>query len=241
MPVSREQDELLYYKNSLPYSRTQNKTQLRYVRDPFDFSNCHSKRRKRRATLFWVHGGGNVAGLANDPTFDGTVLASSENVLVVSANYRLGAFGWLYLNDGIKGNMGLYDTLLAIEWYRTQYLKFFGGATNQLCLFGESAGAMNIHALIMRKRNSNKDLLFNRVIMQSGQHNISWTNANDMLKNSIEYLKLTKCWSSSSSMLLTNDTWNCLLNASASYLNEIPVQTPFVKDFWNPTSDFIDM
>ena len=255
VPVSGEQDELLFKNNSLPFSNSlnsnsstrRNLSELRFVRNGFLFdkyrpSNVVAEEEKR-ATLFWVHGGGNVAGLANDPAFDGAVLASSENVLVASTNYRLGPLGWLYLNNTrVNGNAGLNDLALAVEWYRERYLALFGGHATRLCLFGESAGAMDIHALLVSAKNS----LFDRVIMESGQHNISWTSVADNLKASLSYLELTNCSNinkntnvSESTFVLTDDVWRCLVNADANYLNTIPVETPFVKDFWNPTGDFV--
>ena len=67
-----------------------------------------------KPVMFWIHGGGLVSGSAFLPNYDGKALASHE-VVIVSINYRLGPFGWLY-GQSLTGNMGLYDQLLALKW-----------------------------------------------------------------------------------------------------------------------------
>ena len=68
--------------------------------------------------MYWIYGGGFNAGYSIDPNTDGTVLASLENVIVASSNYRINAFGFLYLNDSkVPGNQGISDQIMAIKWY----------------------------------------------------------------------------------------------------------------------------
>ena len=57
----------------------------------------------------------------------------------------------------------LSDNVKALEWYHDYYLDLFGGSRKKISLFGESAGAMSIHYLLI----SEKNYLFNRVLLQS--------------------------------------------------------------------------
>ena len=88
-----------------------------------------------KATLFWIYGGSFSSGSVNLNVYDGNLLAGLENVILVSPNYRLGPFGFLYLNsEKAPGNAGLADITLALEWFRNNYLEFFGGSLNKICL-----------------------------------------------------------------------------------------------------------
>jgi len=102
---------------------------------------------------FWIHGGANNNGTTKD--YDGSVIASRSNMVVVTIQYRLGAFGWLThpalrpgessLDD--SGNFGTLDTIKALEWVRDN-IKSFGGDPNNIIVAGESAGAHNVMNLI---------------------------------------------------------------------------------------------
>ena len=83
--------------------------------------------------LFWVHGGGFVNGSGSAAWYDGSNLARRGTV-VVTINYRLGAFG--YLGDR---NLGLLDQVCALEWVRANIAPF-GGNPGNVTVFGESAG-----------------------------------------------------------------------------------------------------
>ena len=66
--------------------------------------------------MFWIHGGGFRGGSSFG--FNGSALAT-YNVVVVTINYRLGPFGFLYGdNELAPGNIGLYDQLFALKWVR---------------------------------------------------------------------------------------------------------------------------
>lgn len=119
--------------------------------------------------LVFIHGGAFVTGTGGSSTsdlFDGTYLAASQNVLVVTFNYRLGALGFLATADmpsGV-GNFGFRDQLLALNWVQ-QNIASFGGDPSQVLLFGESAGAMSVglHTL----SSSQSAGLFKAALMES--------------------------------------------------------------------------
>lgn len=119
--------------------------------------------------MVWLHGGGYLAGAASDDFYDGQDLAR-KNVVVVTCNYRLGPFGFLAhpmlsreSPQGISGNYGLMDQIAVLEWVRDN-IRAFGGDSERVTVFGESAGGRSI-ALLMVSPQANG--LFHRAVMQS--------------------------------------------------------------------------
>ncbi|CAL1293663.1 unnamed protein product [Larinioides sclopetarius] len=115
--------------------------------------------------LVWIYGGAFVFGSTDIDLYDGSVMATYGEAVVVSMNYRLGAFG--FLNFGTKeapGNMGLHDQSLALKWVK-ENIRYFGGDPEKITIFGESAGAISasVHMVSPLSRD-----LFHRVILQSG-------------------------------------------------------------------------
>ncbi|KAI1347336.1 Alpha/Beta hydrolase protein [Xylaria sp. FL0043] len=107
-----------------------------------------STQRSLKPVMFWIHGGAFTSGTANDPDFDGGNLASRSDVVVVAVNYRLGTFGFLALDDGVtNGNFGLADQITALDWVRNNIHKF-GGDSDRITIFGQSAGAASVRAMI---------------------------------------------------------------------------------------------
>ena len=129
---------------------------------------------KPRPVMVWIHGGAFVAGSGAFPWYDGARLANHE-VVVVTLNYRLGPFGFLYL-EALLGstfaecsNLGLQDQMAALAWVR-QHIEGFGGDPENITIFGESAGAMSAATLMGVPTAKG---LFERVIAQSGAaHNV---------------------------------------------------------------------
>jgi para-nitrobenzyl esterase len=120
--------------------------------------------------LVWIHGGGNVVGLAD--FYDGGRLAQSQDVMVVTLHYRLGPLGWFRhaaLRDGASpaeqsGNFAVLDLVRALEWVRENAASF-GGDPGNVTIFGESAGGTNVFALLLSPAAGG---LFQRAIAQSG-------------------------------------------------------------------------
>jgi para-nitrobenzyl esterase len=98
--------------------------------------------------LVWFHGGSFVIGASSQPVYDGTRLATEQQVVVVSVNYRLGAFGFLDARSfGGVANCGVRDAICALEWVRDNVASF-GGDPTRVVAFGESAGGgLLLHAL----------------------------------------------------------------------------------------------
>lgn len=112
--------------------------------------------------MVYVHGGGFLSGSGHASMYDGTDFAR-DGVVLVTLNYRLGAIGWLDL-PGAPRNRGLLDVIAALRWIR-DHIDEFGGDPDNVTLFGQSAGAMLIAALIA---DPAADGLVRRAISQSG-------------------------------------------------------------------------
>jgi para-nitrobenzyl esterase len=106
-----------------------------------------------KPVMVWVHGGAYVLGSAGQPLYDGTVLATAGDVVVVTINYRLGAFGFLdpstysTARRRYDSNVGLRDVIFALQWVRDN-IAAFGGDPNRVTLFGESAGGGIVTTLL---------------------------------------------------------------------------------------------
>lgn len=124
----------------------------------------------RRPVLVWIHGGGFTGGSGSTPWYDGRRFSRRGGVVVVTFNYRLGALGYLDLSkvggEGLahSGNCGLLDQVAALEWVGAN-IAAFGGDPGNVTVFGESAGAMSIGALLAAPAARG---LFHRAILQSG-------------------------------------------------------------------------
>ena len=112
--------------------------------------------------MVWIHGGAFSNGSGAVPQYDGSRFAR-DGVVCVTINYRLGADGFLYLGDGIA-NLGLLDQIAALIWVQ-ENIAAFGGDSNNVTIFGESAGAFSVSTLLSMPRAWG---LFRRVIAQSG-------------------------------------------------------------------------
>jgi para-nitrobenzyl esterase len=119
----------------------------------------------RRPVLVWFHGGAFSIGASSLDTYDGTILAADHDVVVVSANYRLGALGWLALDlPGTTPNVGLLDQAAALGWVQDN-IAAFGGDPTRVTIFGESAGGGSVLSLLGAPAARGR---FHRAIVQSG-------------------------------------------------------------------------
>lgn len=125
---------------------------------------------KKRPVMVWIHGGGFFTGGTTDPLYDGTNFAERGDVVLVSIQYRLGALGWLYLDElGGKEfqyakNNGLLDQVAALKWVKNN-IQNFGGDPDNITIFGESVGGTSVATLMVTPAAKG---LFNKVIDQSG-------------------------------------------------------------------------
>lgn len=125
---------------------------------------------KKRAVMVWLYGGGFTQGSAYTKLYNGKYLAERGDIVVVTVNYRIGLLGYGYFEhlkdhslDAVP-NIGLHDQLEALRWVQ-KTISCFGGDPEQVTLFGQSAGAMSICAMLACPQAEG---LFKRAICQSG-------------------------------------------------------------------------
>ena len=124
--------------------------------------------KKNQPVMVWIHGGAYSHGFGHEMEFDGDAFAK-RGVILVTINYRLGALGFmahpaLTERDGHSGNYGLMDQIAALKWV-SDNISAFGGDENNVTIFGQSAGAGSVQALMTSPR---ADGLFRRAIHMSG-------------------------------------------------------------------------
>ena len=125
---------------------------------------------KNLPVMFWIHGGGNTSGLKD--LYDFSKMVSRHDVIVVRINYRLGPFGWFSHpaiqsfqdGDDKTSNFGTLDIIMALEWVNKN-IENFGGDSENVTIFGESAGGHNVLSLLVSKKAKG---LFHKAISMSG-------------------------------------------------------------------------
>ena len=111
------------------------------------------KKNAHLPVMVWIHGGAFQNGFGHEIEFDGDAYAK-KGIILVTLNYRLGMCGFLSHplltaeNSGKgSGNYGLFDQLAALKWIKRN-IEVFGGNPNNVTVFGQSAGAGSVQALI---------------------------------------------------------------------------------------------
>ncbi|XP_064627668.1 uncharacterized protein LOC135487621 isoform X2 [Lineus longissimus] len=167
---------------------------------------------KNAPVLVWIYGGGYYSGTSTLELYDGSVLAASQKAVVVTINYRVGILGFLSTGDGrIKGNYGIKDQRLALQWIQNNIARF-GGNPRSVTLFGESAGAASIGLHILSDTTKN---LFQRAVMESASPNARWAfmSVTQAKRRGARMLEILKCQQSDADAVLA-----CLRAKSAESL-----------------------
>lgn len=125
---------------------------------------------RKRPVMVWIHGGGFTSGSARNTWYDGASLAARGDVVVISIQYRLGAWGFLELSEiggpeyAESGNLGILDQIAALKWVKNN-AAVFGGDPGNVTVFGQSAGAGSAGILMTIPAASG---LFQKAILESG-------------------------------------------------------------------------
>lgn len=196
-----------------------------------------SSKPKSAQVMVFIYGGAFLSGTSSLEIYDPSILTFSEDIIVVSMNYRVGAFGFLALpgNKDIPGNAGLFDQQLALKWVH-ENIAAFGGDPNSVTLFGHSAGAacVGFHLLSPGSQNYVK-----RVILQSGSVSAAWAiNTHKRAKRlTLKLAELLGCPINDESAMV-----DCLKQVDAAKIVEkqLYVETihPFVLTRITPIVDY---
>ncbi|XP_003508579.1 cocaine esterase isoform X3 [Cricetulus griseus] len=127
------------------------------------YSPAHAHEGSSLPVMVWIHGGALVVGMAS--LYDGSILAATEDVVVVTIQYRLGVLGFFSTGDQhARGNWGYLDQVAALRWVQ-QNIAHFGGNPDRVTIFGESAGATSVSSHVVSPMSQG---LFHGAIMESG-------------------------------------------------------------------------
>nr|WP_300998400.1 carboxylesterase family protein [Hyphomonas sp.] len=124
-----------------------------------------------RPVMLYIHGGAYNSGSGSDALYDGARLAARGDVVVITINHRLNAFGYLSLGQLMpdaypdSGNAGQWDIILALDWVK-ENVASFGGDPGRVMLFGQSGGGAKIATLMAAPAARG---LFHSVATMSGQ------------------------------------------------------------------------
>jgi len=126
---------------------------------------CRPTSRALLPVMVWIHGGANTRGSGGRFLYGTQYFADYGDILLVTINYRLGAFGFLSLETAkAAGNLALKDQSLALTWIQRN-IAAFGGNPDDVTLFGESAGSFAVMHQLVSPWSAG---LFHRAVAQSG-------------------------------------------------------------------------
>lgn len=147
--------------------------------------------RTTRPVMVYIHGGWFYFGGADMSLPD--YLLESDIVLVV-IQYRLGPFGFLStMSEDIPGNVGILDVIAALEWVQ-RHIWHFGGNTHEVTIFGQSAGASAVTAMLHSPLVQSRPVpLFQKAIIQSGSLLISRHVADEPVEGAIDIARRMDC------------------------------------------------
>ncbi|XP_033748514.1 carboxylesterase 1D-like [Pecten maximus] len=171
-----------------------------------------------KSVMVFFHGGAFVTGQAQ--LYDGSGLALNGDVIVVTANYRLGVLGFFSTGDSVaRGNYGLWDQIEALKWVKNN-IRSFGGNPDSVTIFGESAGGFSVSLLALIPQNKG---LFHRVIMQSGTYSSAYAINEKPKDFAITFSYLSKCKNVQTSQAI----FDCVRNIPTDLI--IPTQTNAIR------------
>ncbi|MFL4909205.1 carboxylesterase/lipase family protein [Streptomyces sp. MMS24-I2-30] len=153
--------------------------------------NVFAPRRARedgaaRPVLVWWHGGGFTSGSGGWDWYDGGRLAARGDIVVVTANYRVGPLGYLYLPEIGAANLGPQDQAAVLRWVQNN-IASFGGDPRTVAVGGQSAGAYSALSLALDPETNGS---ITRVLLQSGPFGLKPQDPHQAAENADAYLRL---------------------------------------------------
>lgn len=192
--------------------------------------------------LVWIYGGGYMSGTATLDVYEADIMAASSNTIVASMQYRVGAFGFLYLNQHFPnsqeapGNMGLWDQIMALQWLKDNAAAF-GGNPDLITIFGESAGGGSVSLHLISPATKG---LVRRGILQSGTLNAPWSYMTAEKADEVARVLVEDC-GCNSSLLMENPE---LVMACMRYVDAKSISVQQWNSYWGllgfPSAPTID-
>ncbi|XP_069189262.1 pyrethroid hydrolase Ces2a isoform X1 [Procambarus clarkii] len=194
------------------------------------FTPLLEERDAKLPVMVYIHGGAFQTGGATNYHY---MPLLTQDVVLVTIHYRLGVLGFLSTEDEVlPGNLGLRDQTLALAWVRDN-IAHFGGDTERVTIFGNSAGSASVHLLMF---NPHAKGLFSRAIMQSGSALDPWVVRNDHKSVAFKIGQMIGCPTpdvvSESNTSDSKALKRCLQKASLSSL--VPASRKFSIWCWLP-------
>nr|XP_061836021.1 bile salt-activated lipase-like [Nerophis lumbriciformis] len=145
-------------------------------------------------------GASNDVAILGDSLYDGKEMADRGNVIVVTANYRVGTLGFLSSGDArLPGNYGLWDQHAAISWVRRN-IAAFGGNPDNITIFGQSAGSASVSYQTLSPYSKG---LFRRAISQSAVSLSPWALQRNPMALTRKIARKVGCYRSDEDLMLT--------------------------------------
>ncbi|XP_076312500.1 neuroligin-4, X-linked-like [Tachypleus tridentatus] len=216
---------LAYLRRLLYFLRNQSEDCL--------YLNIYSPTRRRETSRFPViviiHGESYEWNSGN--IYDGSVVASHAEVIIVTLNFRLGVLGFLpTLTGAARGNYGLMDQVAALHWIKENIVEF-GGNPNNVTVLGHGHGAALVNLLMLSPMA--KDL-FSRVILQSGSVLSPWATAPEAVTYTRHLARVLGCPFEDHALLVA-----CMRQQSLSDIMRVQLLVPEHLTAFGPTVDGI--
>lgn len=185
-----------------------------------------------RPVIVWLHGGAYAIGSGGSPDSDGSVLAATSDVVVVTLNHRLDIFGHLYLGGVLgeeyahSGNVGILDIVAALRWVRDN-ISAFGGDPDCVTLWGVSGGGNKVMTLLGTPEAKG---LFHRATVISGHelfHGVTLDSADRVARAIVDELGAR----GSAHAALTSASPSVLVEASISINRKLSHQSTATPGF----------
>ncbi|XP_033637845.1 neuroligin-3-like [Asterias rubens] len=182
---------------------------------------------QRFPVMVFIHGDGYQDGSGN--MYDGSVLASYGDVIVVTFNYRLGILGFLSTDDGAaRGNYGLLDQILVLKWIN-QNIENFGGDPGRVTIFGVGSGAASAGLLMLSNMTTG---LMSGVIAHSGSAIAPWAISREPRKFAKMAATEIGCEASTTYKMV-----DCLREVRAEEFQLYDIEAPLYYNAFAPVVD----
>uniref|UniRef100_A0A8D8QBR1 Neuroligin-4, Y-linked n=3 Tax=Cacopsylla melanoneura TaxID=428564 RepID=A0A8D8QBR1_9HEMI len=185
---------------------------------------------RRHSVLVIIHGESYSFGSGN--IYDGFVLASYANMIVVTFNFRLGILGFLRPGVGTSTvtNFGIMDQVAALQWIKDN-IEYFGGDSSSVTLMGHGTGAASINFLMLSPLLSPSYDLFKRAILMSGSALSLWSLVTHPIQYTLQVAQHLNCPETDPEMSA------CLRNKRLSDITAVDIEGPKFKTAFGPIID----